>query len=251
VIFVPCNSTNYRKGRTDSIKYIVIHYTANNGDTAAGNASYYANNANLSASAHYFIDEHQDVYQSVKDSDTAWHCGASSYKHKYCRNSNSIGIELCSRNPNGKVSAEDKGWYFKEETINNAVKLTKKLMAIYGVPAENVVRHYDVTGKRCPAPFVNDENAWQKFKERISSEGDEDDMKQIEELTKRVEALESKVNEFVYAWVDDNMPEWAKPTIQKLMKKGYLKGDEEGKLNLKYDTLRILVILDRSGAFGE
>lgn len=55
----------------------------------------------------------------------------------------------------------------------------------------------------------------------------------------------------IYAWVDDNMPEWAKPTITKLVNKGYLKGDNEGKLNLDDNMLRILVINDRAGIYGE
>ena len=63
--------------------------------------------------------------------------------------------------------------------------------------------------------------------------------------------LEKVANPMIYAWVDDNMPEWAKPTITKLMAKGYLKGDEEGKLNLDENMLRMLVINDRAGIYGE
>ena len=167
--FVKSNPKNYKVGRTSPIKYIVIHYTANNGDTAKGNAEYYANTA-LGASAHYFVDEYDTVYQSVLDCNTAWAVGGTSkYIHPYCRNANSISIELCSRNWNGKGKpATDSGWYFKEETINNAVKLTKELMEKYNIPIENVIRHYDVWGKICPAPFVNNPKAWENFKERLT-----------------------------------------------------------------------------------
>ena len=160
--FKQCNSTNYKSGRKSGIKYIVIHYTANNGDTAKNNADYFANNKNLSASAHYFVDENT-IWQSVKDTDTAWHCGAKTYKHSYCRNDNSIGIELCSR----KDSAGN--YYFKDQTVKNAADLTKSLMAKYNIPATNVIRHYDVTGKVCPAPMVSNTSLWNKFKEMISS----------------------------------------------------------------------------------
>lgn len=78
-------------------------------------------------------------------------------------------------------------------------------------------------------------------------------MTQYEELKSMITALNNKVeqlaNPMIYAWIDNNMPDWAKPTIEKLYNKGYLKGDEEGKLNLDMNMLRILVILDRSGAF--
>ena len=168
-IFKQCNSSNYKKGRTSDIKYIVIHYTANNGDTAKNNVDYYAS-TKVGASAHYYVDEYDAVCQSVLDTDTAWAVGGtSSYKHPYCRNANSISIEMCSRNKNGdEKPATDDGWYFKEETITHAVELTKELMAKYNIPAENVIRHYDVWGKICPAPFVNNPKAWDDFKKRLT-----------------------------------------------------------------------------------
>jgi len=162
IYFKECNRSNYKAGRTGSIKYIVIHYTANNGDTAKGNASYFANN-DIGASAHYFVDE-EEIWQSVKDSDTAWHCGAKTYKHSYCRNPNSLGVEMCSRKDGtGR-------YYFKAETVTNTVQLVKTLMAKYSIPNANVIRHYDVTGKNCPAPFVEDEAAWQVFKKKLTKE---------------------------------------------------------------------------------
>lgn len=39
--FIACNTANYRAGRTQSVQYIVMHYTANNGDTARNNCDYY------------------------------------------------------------------------------------------------------------------------------------------------------------------------------------------------------------------
>ena len=149
------------------ITYIVVHYTANNGDTAAGNASYFANNRNLSASAHYFVDEYDTVYQSVNDSDTAWHCGGGlqgSGGHEYyqkCFNSNSIGVELCSRK-NGNT------YYFKPETVKNAAALVRELMERYKIPAGHVIRHYDVTGKICPAPFVENQTEWEAFQQMLN-----------------------------------------------------------------------------------
>ena len=157
-----CNSTNFKRGRISDIKFIVIHFTANNGDTAKNNADYFANNNNLSASAHYFVDENE-VWQSVNDGDTAWHCGGTSYKHPSCRNANSIGVEMCSRkDSSGK-------YYIKEETIKNTIELVKTLMAEHNIPIEHVIRHYDVTGKNCPAPLVENADKWVEFKNRLSS----------------------------------------------------------------------------------
>lgn len=157
---------NYRKGRTGKILYIVLHFTANNGDTALGNCKYFRNNKNLQASAHYFVDE-KEIWQAVRDEDTAYHCGANKYKHNECRNANSIGIEMCSReDSNGK-------YYIKEETIQNAIALCKELMAKYNIPVSRVIRHYDVTGKACPEPFVRQPAQWERFKSLLVKEANE------------------------------------------------------------------------------
>lgn len=154
---------NWNSGTLSRIKYIVVHYTGNNGDTALANTNYFK--SYRGASAHYFVDEN-NIYQSIEDKNIAWHCGANSYKHPYCRNSNSIGVELCSYITGGKYA-------FKPKTVDNAVWLVKKLTAKYNVPITNVLRHYDVTGKLCPEPYVRDSKAWNEFKTRLTEEDNE------------------------------------------------------------------------------
>lgn len=139
-------------------KYIVIHYTANNGDTAKNNADYFYS-INRGASANYFVDENE-IWQCVEDKDKAWHCGADRY-YNNCRNDNSIGIEMCSRKD------AQGNYYIKQETVDKTIELTKMLMKIYNIPLENVVRHYDVTRKICPKPFVENERLWQEFKAKL------------------------------------------------------------------------------------
>ena len=153
--FKQANEANFARGRTQPIEFLVIHYTANNGDTVQNNLDYFAGNA-VGASAHYFVDEN-GYGQSVKDADTAWHCGASSYRHEACRNANSIGMELCSRK-------DSKGnYYFMDQTVYNAAVLARQLMQTYGIDRAHVLRHYDVTGKRCPAPMVDNPTLWENF----------------------------------------------------------------------------------------
>lgn len=159
--FISAARENYTPGRKDSIRYIVVHYTANDGDTAEENLRYFAR-PGAGASAHYFVDENE-VGQSVREEDTAWHCGANSYVHPLCRNANSLGIELCSRIKGGK-------YYFLPGTLKNAAALIKELAEKYGVKRQNVIRHYDVTGKRCPAPFVEEPAAWELFLDSVFTE---------------------------------------------------------------------------------
>ena len=219
---IPAHISNYTKGRKQPIKYIVVHYTANNGDTARNNGNYFSQ-SNRNASAHYFVDENE-IIQSVKDTDTAWHCGAKSYKHPKCRNDNSVGIEMCSEK-------DDKGqYYINQATQNRTIRLIKVLMGKYNIPIENVLRHYDVTGKICPEPFVRNQVQWLDFKKMLNEqkEGGAD---------------------MIYNYMDENMPDWAKPTIQKLIDKGALKGNEKGELMLTDVMLRIFVANDRMGLY--
>lgn len=162
------NGNNYGANRsTECIDYIVIHYTANNGDTAANNGNFFKNN--IGESAHFFVDSN-GVVNSVPVNYEAWHCGydpGGRYYHPSCRNWNSIGIELCDDNPAG-------GIYPSPKTIANAVALTKELMKKYNVPASHVVRHYDVTHKLCPAYWSgSDKNnkLWlTEFKNKLTSQ---------------------------------------------------------------------------------
>lgn len=160
---------NFKKSTIDRLKggYIVIHYVGAIGGAEA-NCNYYGS-AEVGASAHYFVDHNGDIYQCVEDENVAYHCGASSYKHPECRNTNAIGIELCCRTTGDPKIADDK-WYFEDATVEGAIKLVKEKMQQYNIPADHVIRHYDVTGKTCPAPYVynNGKHTWTQFKAAIS-----------------------------------------------------------------------------------
>lgn len=163
------NRKNYGDKRSTSvIDWIVWHYTGNDGDTDENNGNYFANNI-VKASAHYFVDD-DSVTQSVPDNYTAWSVGGSKYSDcsktgggKYygiVKNTNSISIELCDDVKNGTV-------YPSAATIENALILTGQLMKKYGIPASHVIRHFDVTGKRCPAYWcgsVAKDKLWAEIK---------------------------------------------------------------------------------------
>lgn len=150
---------NYTKGNTGR-KYIVLHYTGNSTDTAKANANYFRD-VNRGASAHYFVDA-SSVYEVVSPANTAWAVGRNFGTNNLfgkCTNGNSISIEMCSAG--GKIG---------DTTLANAVELTKSLMLTYGIPAANVVRHWDVCSKRCPGWsgwLPGNDSLWQKFKATI------------------------------------------------------------------------------------
>lgn len=223
------NRNNYGGARSaDKIKYIVIHYTANDGDRDEGNANYFKNNV-VKASSHYFVDD-DSVTQSVPDNFIAWSVGGTKWKdcattgggkmHGVINNANSISVEMCDTKKDGRYQAT-------EETMANTATLVKSLMKKYNVDINHVYRHFDVTGKHCPAYLMN-QAAWSAFKERLK---DSDPVQ-------------------VYNTLND-IPSWAKETVKKLVEHGSLKGEADGSLNLDRNMLRLLVINDREGLYGK
>ncbi|MCB6992444.1 N-acetylmuramoyl-L-alanine amidase [bacterium 210820-DFI.6.37] len=154
------NRTVYSKR---SITYLVIHWVGAV-STAANNAAYFYSTYR-GASAHYFTDD-STIYQVVEDKNAAWHCGGGlqgSGGHSFygkCKNSNSIGIEMCCKKKNGKL-------YITDKTIAQTAVLVQYLMDKYDIPASRVIRHFDVTGKNCPGPYTSDA-AWQKLKATLT-----------------------------------------------------------------------------------
>ena len=166
-----------------SIDYIVIHYTAGvtSKSGSAVNTADYFRTTSTQVSADFTVDDSAVVqYNGDIRNRYTWHCGGSKYNTKggslygICKNSNSIGIEICSTNSTGKMQdANDKSYSFSDAAVANAEWLVKKLMAEYNIPADHVVRHYDVTGKPCPGIVgwnteSGSEAKWQAFKQAIS-----------------------------------------------------------------------------------
>lgn len=137
ILFKQCGSDHMTRGRSRAIDRIVVHFTATLA-SARNNATYFARNEGQGASAHYFVDDiTPEIYQSVAEGGTAWHAG------DWQMNCRAGGIEVVSAGDDFSATEVEKlGW------------LVKRLMAKYGIGASGVIRHYDVTGKLCPAPYV-------------------------------------------------------------------------------------------------
>lgn len=226
------NPGNYGGSRGASqIKYLVFHYTGNDGDKARNNAAYFQSHV-VEASAHYFVDD-TTVYRSVPDLRVAWAVGGKKYAnaaatgggtmYKKITNTNSLSIEMCDTIKNGVYQAS-------EATMENAAALGRGLMKKYGIPLSNVYRHFDVTGKHCPSYLVNAQK-WDDFKKRLE-----------EEEVVRYQRLK-------------DIPATFRPTIEKLMNAGVIQGDGSDPkgngdvIDLSHDQVRTLVFMYRGGGF--
>jgi N-acetylmuramoyl-L-alanine amidase len=186
VIYAPLTKC-ITKAPNRSIKYLAIHYTAG-ASSAPGRAISMKNSWEKTqrASADFGVDD-RDMVQfnpdlrnykcwSVGDKKNPYSGGGRLYG--IAGNGNTISIEICSNLKKGydasKVNHE--GWYFTEESLENAIKLTKILMKKFNIDIDHVVRHYDISGKVCPGLLHwnnakgNDSSEWLKFKKRLTDE---------------------------------------------------------------------------------
>ena len=97
-------------------------------------------------------------------------------------NRNSLGVEMCSDKVNGK-------YVITSQTVDRTVELVRWLMDKYGIDVDHVVRHYDVTGKDCPEPWVRAERLWRKFKARLTAPVEPEPKKEDDEVVEKEKVL--------------------------------------------------------------
>lgn len=194
VVYAPLKSC-ITKSPNRTIKYIAIHYTAG-ASSAPGRAVGMKSSWEKTkrASADFGVDDKNMVqfnpdlknYNCWSVGDAKKTAGGGGQLYGKATNKNTISIEICSNLKKGynasKVNHE--GWYYTEEALNNAIKLTKILMKKFNIDLDHVVRHYDISGKICPGIVgwnnyelydkdgkktgkKNNSSEWQKFKDRL------------------------------------------------------------------------------------
>lgn len=139
---------------TEEITGIVIHYTANPGSTAQNNRDYFnglKDSHETEASSNFIVGLDGEIIQCVP----TWEMAYASNS----RNIDTVSIECCHPDETGK---------FTDETYRSLVQLTAWLCVKFDLTEDQVIRHYDVTGKNCPKYFVENEDAWAQFKEDVA-----------------------------------------------------------------------------------
>ena len=139
----------------EKVNGIVIHYTANPGATAIANRNYFENlkdTHTTKASSHFVVGLEGEIVQCIPTAEIAY---ASND-----RNSDTISIECCYKNEDGS---------FEQATYDSVIRLTAWLCEKFGLTSEDVIRHYDVTGKLCPLYYVEHEDAWTQFKKDVDT----------------------------------------------------------------------------------
>lgn len=140
----------------DQVNHIAIHYTANPGSPAINNRNYFESLKDTQesmVSSHFVVGLEGEVIQCIPTSEMSYATNSA--------NVDTISIECCHPDESGQ---------FNEETYDSAVKLTAWLCTRFGLGAEAVIRHYDVTGKNCPKYYVEHPEAWEQMKADIAAQ---------------------------------------------------------------------------------
>ncbi len=137
----------------ETVKNIFVHYTANPGTSAKQNRSYFENlkdTEERSASAHFIIGYDGEIIQCVPLDEIAYAV--------LTRNYDSISVECCYKAQDGS---------FTQETYDSLIELLSWLLDAYELDSEDLLRHYDCGGKKCPLYYAENEDAWRILKKDV------------------------------------------------------------------------------------
>lgn len=139
----------------EKVNGIVIHYTANPGSSAIQNRDYFEGLKDThitKASSHFVVGIDGEIVQCIPTAEIAYASNS--------RNNDTLSIECCHLDETGE---------FTQETYDSLVRLTAYLVIRFQLTTDDVIRHYDVTGKMCPKYYVEHEDAWEQFKEDVDA----------------------------------------------------------------------------------
>ena len=146
---LPVNEYSRPGEKLTAVNGVVVHYTGNPGTTAEQNRSYFAGLAQSGetyASSNFVIGLEGEILECVPLDEVAY---ASSQ-----RNYDTLSIEVCHPDDTGE---------FTQASYDALVKLVQWLVDTYGLERDQILRHYDVTGKECPRYYVQHPEAWEAF----------------------------------------------------------------------------------------
>ena len=151
--FLTPNPYSRPQKQLEAVNGVVVHYVGNPNTTAEQNRSYFNSLAETKAtyaSSNFLIGMDGTVIQCMPLGEVA-----------YCsndRNSDTLSIECCHPDSSGE---------FTKETYDSLVRLTRWICETFELKEEDVIRHYDVTGKECPKYYVDNPTAWEAFRREV------------------------------------------------------------------------------------
>lgn len=273
--YIPLTGENakYKSRYSMDPDRIVVHNTA--ADAMAEPTIRWMQSTPEYTSFHFAVDDVEAV-QGLKLNQNGWHASDGVYGDG---NRKGIAIEIClsyipERPGDGMNDEQREAKWQKiyrarfEKAQENAAELIAYLFTLYEwkFDKKRITKHQDYCGKYCPHRTMSD-YGWdwflnlceKKYEEMMEDQPMTKEEKQVfEDLKKKVEKQAKAIKDLNdqvaprWGYIDSNLAkeEWLEPTVKKLVKKGFLKGDETGNLQISFLMARLLVILDRAGCFN-
>lgn len=138
--------------KLEAVRDIAVHYVANPGTSAIANRNYFEG-PDSDTSAHFIVGLEGEVLQLIPLDEKS--CATNE------RNLDTVSVEVCHPDETGE---------FLPETYQSLVRLLAYLCDQYELTEENLIRHYDVTGKMCPLYYVENPDAWEVLKQEVQEE---------------------------------------------------------------------------------
>lgn len=170
---------------------IILHYIGNPGTSAMANAKYFGN-VNDQVSVHYIVDD-SNIIEIIPPTMKSY--GTNSREH----NEKGIQIEMCHPDGTGRIN---------EATLANVIWLCRELMGAFGIT--EIIRHYDVSGKKCPLWYVEHPEEWEELKKRMM--GKELTLAEAKKLVQEKSGIDDNTMAFLDAY------KFAEPLFLKLAK---------------------------------
>ncbi len=184
--------TNKRKIIRDMVpEYLTIHSTGNPKSTAQNERDNLNRPDNTTTTGFHIVVDEKEAIECIPLNKVAYHAGDGAYGRG---NSKSIGLEICESGDRAK-------------TLENAVKVSAKILHEMNWGIDRLKRHYDWSGKNCPRILSeNNWSGWNKFKQDVQKELNR--LKGVDKVT-----------------VDKNKPsKWAEEAWEWAKKEGFLDG---------------------------
>ena len=182
-----------------------------------------------------------------------WHGGKTASNNAY------IGIEMTEPKDIRYISGATFQVLNRTTAVAHVEKATRRMIDLFALlctfhglnPMTDIVSHREGNALGIASAHGDPEHLWRglnmdysmdQFRKDVAAKMEGADSMTREEVIQIIQ--EQKV---IYDTVDQ-VPDWAKPTIQKLIDKKLLEGEGDG-LGLTYDLTRVLVINDRAGLY--
>ena len=185
-----------------------------------------------SVCVHAFVQADGTVYQTLPWEMRGWHCGGAA-------NGTHIGVEMTEPDvsmPYAAAAEQITGTY------RTAVELFAQLCGVYGLDplADGVIiGHAEGHRRGVASNHADPEYLWQQYGMGYTMDGFRADVAEAMAGTQKEETDMTRYNTVA------EMPAWAQAEAQRLVDRGALKGDADGRLDLSLDMLRTMLVCQR------